>query len=86
MKIRKLKYLFTLWLMRRKQENYASRLKDLCLQFQVDERKGSIFILCNGVAVKQISPDSSAKDIGDAISDMRDAAIDYYSSDPIKYI
>lgn len=65
------------WLNNRKQREQRAHRVNMCRQFQIDERGGEVFILCNGVAVKQMPSESSVQNISDALEVMRTAAIKF---------
>lgn len=65
------------WWYSRKQEMQINHCDNIRSQFQVDERNGELYILCGGIAVKCMSPDSSAQEICDTIDTMRSAALQY---------
>lgn len=75
--INRVKESFKLWLTNRKEQTQLARKSDLRERFVVDERGGQLYILCNGTAVKCMSPDATAQEICDTIDVMRIAAIEY---------
>lgn len=65
------------WFNNRKQREQRAHRVNMCRQFQIDERAGEVFILCNGVAVRQMAAESSVKDVSEALDVMRTAAIKF---------
>lgn len=72
-----MKDLIKKWWNKRKQQLQLAHRDNICNQFYVNERSGELYILCNGVAIKQMAPDSTAQDICDIINTMRTAAVKY---------
>lgn len=72
-----MKQIIKKWWADRKQQMKIRYRDEICHKFQVTERTGKIYILCDDIAVKCMPPDANAQEICDTIDIMRTAAIEY---------
>lgn len=68
---------FKRWWMERKIRNRHMKELTTMRQLRIEEHNGKIWLVCNLVAVREISPLASAKEIVDILSAARKAAVEY---------
>lgn len=65
------------WWIERKIRDRQMRELIIMRQLRIEEHNGKIWLVCNEVAVREISPLASAKEIVDILNAARKAAIEY---------
>ena len=65
------------WWIERKIRDRQIRELDTMRQLRIEEHNSKIWIVCNHVAVREISPIASAKEIVETLASARKAAVEY---------
>lgn len=65
------------WWIEHKIRARQTKKLDIMRQLRIEENNGKIWLMCNYVAVKEISPLASAKEIVEILNSARKAAVEY---------
>lgn len=64
---------------RRRQKDHERRMEDLRSRFNVEEKGGIIWVVYDGAAIMEISPNVDVKRIAEALEMARNSAVKYQS-------
>lgn len=67
------------WWIERKIRDRQIRKLEIMRQLEITEHNGKIWLMCNGIAVQEINPLASAKEIVTILATARKAAVEYES-------
>lgn len=68
------------WRIRRRQNEWSNKLKEIQDSFQVKELNGSLYLMCQGVPYKQVAELASATEITSMLGEARGAMRTYLES------
>lgn len=57
-----------------------AKTMEICMEFEVVERNGSLWLTHNGVAFSKVNPLASATEISELLNQSREAAIEFKKS------
>lgn len=77
--MRTLREFISLQAIRRRSENKARarREAELNAMFQVEERRGSLWLLCGNIAIKEVDKYASSAEVAEQLELSRQAAINF---------